>query len=163
MQYQQISVRPPQTVQTNPVQTNIGCQNLAAGLGAGTIILTLKGEMAVEHLRPGDRIITRDSGVAVLRQVRKTRQTVCPIMIRAGSLGHTRPDADLILPPGTSVHIRDWRAKALYGQPTANVPAQRLVDGEFVIALPKQDMTTFQLLFDMPHILYASGLEVVSA
>ena len=40
-----------------------------SGVCAGTTIMTLDGETPVEHLAPGSRVITRDTGMAVLRAV----------------------------------------------------------------------------------------------
>ena len=134
-----------------------------SGLTAGTLVLTLDGEMPVEHLSVGDRVITRDTGMAVLREVRVTEATVAPIRIKAGSLGHTRPDEDVLVAPGAQVHIRDWRAAALYGKPQANVAAHRLVDREFIAEMPAQKMKVFTLVFDRSHIIYANGLEIVTA
>jgi len=131
-----------------------------SGLAADTIVLTLDGEMPVEHLSPGDRVITRDSGMAVLRDVRVDTVLVAPIRIRAGSLGHTRPDTDTLVAPSARLHIRDWRAEALYGQPQATIAAHRLVDGEFVAEMPARQMTLYTLLFENAHIVYANGLEI---
>ena len=158
MHYQRISER--SDADNPPV---VKARTRTSGLAAGTIIQTLRGETAIEDLKPGDRIISRDTGTAVLREVRRETLTVEPVLIMAGSIGHTRPEQDVILPPDTPVHIRDWRAMALYGQPTANVAARRLVDGEFVIALPPREMTVYGLIFDAGHVIYATGLEVLAA
>ncbi len=133
------------------------------GICAGTTILTLDGEMPVEHLTPGDRIITRDSGMAVLRDIKATTAKMQPIRIKAGSLGHTRPDRDMLAAPGARIHIRDWRAEALFGKPAALVPAHQLVDGEYLAPLSPSEVTTYQLIFDREHILYADGMEIASA
>ena len=136
---------------------------LISGVCAGTTIMTLDGEMPVEHLTPGMRIITRDSGMAVLRDVTARTLRVAPIRIKAGSLGHTRPDRDMMVAPGTQIHIRDWRAEALFGAPAAMVEASRLVDGEFLAVQDTREMTVYTLTFDRQHILYADGIEMASA
>ncbi len=133
-----------------------------SGLTAGTTIMTLDGELPVEHLNVGDRIITRDAGMSVLRDIREKTVDVGAITIKAGSLGHTRPESDMIVGPDTLVHIRDWRAKALFGADVATVKAKRLIDGEFVA---EQDVATtkvYELIFDKQHIVYANGLEIAS-
>lgn len=133
-----------------------------AGLAEGTTVMTLDGEKAVETLKAGDRIITRDSGMAILRDVRSKTVHAATIQIKAGSLGHTRPEDDMIVGPDTLVHIRDWRAKALFGADVATVKAKRLIDGEFVSELDAKTMTVFELIFEKQHIVYADGLEVAS-
>lgn len=130
------------------------------GFLPGTILLTQDGEMPVEFLSPGDRIISRDCGFVSLRHITRAPQTVRAIRFAAGSLGDTRPDCDLILPAGQPVLIRDWRAQALFGTSQAMVRADALVDGEFICDLGPRDMPLFQLHFDTAHVLYAGGLEV---
>lgn len=134
-----------------------------AGLCAGTSVMTMQGEMPVEHLNPGDKIITRDSGMAVLRKVTTHNIKARTIRIKAGSLGHTRPDRDMMVMDKTPLHIRDWRAEALFGKPAVIVEADRLVDGEFVAAQDLREVTVYALTFDKQHILYADGMEVASA
>jgi hypothetical protein len=133
---------------------------LVAGLPAGTLVMTLDGELPVEALSPGDRVISRTSGTAILRSV--TVQSVDGPVVRilAGSLGHTRPGRDMVVGPDTLLHIRDWRAKALYGKPAALVPARRLVDGEFVAEEAAGPVRLFTLTFDRPEVIYADGLEI---
>lgn len=138
-------------------------QTEVSGLLAGTTVMTMDGVLPVEHLTAGDRVITRDCGMAILRDVTISEAEIAPIAIKAGSLGHTRPDRDTRLAPGTQVHIRDWRAEAMFGSETANVPVHRLADGEFVATAPIQKARVYDLSFDSPHIIYVDGLEVALA
>ena len=131
-----------------------------SGLSARSTIMTHDGEKWVAEIKPGDRIITRDSGMARVRSVRTRRVHTLTVCIGAGSLGHTRPDRDAILPAGQMILIRDWRAKALYGMDQALVPAARLVDGQFITLNARALMTLRELKFDRPHILYVDGLEI---
>lgn len=133
------------------------------GFCAGTSIMTLQGELPVEALQPGDKVITRDAGMAVLRRVTTHTIKARTICIKAGSLGHTRPDRDMLVMEKTPLYIRDWRAEALFGQAAAVVEASRLVDGEFIAAQDPRDTTVYALHFDNQHILYADGMEVASA
>ncbi len=144
-----------ESVQSNPVQSQ--------GLLAGSVILTMDGEMPVEFLNVGDRIITRDSGVATLRSITTRKITSRTVSIKAGSLGHTRPDRDVTLPAGQKLLIRDWRAEALYGTKQALINAERLADGEFVTINTAREITVFQLEFDTAQVIYADGLELASA
>lgn len=130
------------------------------GIVAGTSVLTLEGEMPVEFLSPGDRVITRDSGMAVLHDVRVRRVTVKAVAVAAGSLGHTRPDEDITLPAAQKVLVRDWRAEALFGAKQALVPVARLADGQYVRELGEQELTLCELVFDSAHVIYAGGLEL---
>lgn len=131
-----------------------------AGLCADTIVLTMDGELPARDIAPGDRIITRDAGMAVLLGVRRKRVTCCGVQIKAGSLGHKRPPDDIIVPHGTKILIRDWRAKALYSSVQKLVAAQDLIDGEFVTQLDEHDFEIVEFIFDTPHVIYAGGLEI---
>ncbi|MDU8914182.1 Hint domain-containing protein [Aestuariicoccus sp. MJ-SS9] len=129
---------------------------------AGTVVLTLDGALPVEFITEGDRVITRDSGVAPVRRILRARRRVAAVAIRAGSLGNTRPDRDAILPAGQEILIRDWRAGALFGASQALVPIAQLVDGEFVRDIGETTLDTVTLAFDAPHIVYADGLELAA-
>ena len=80
--------------------------------------------------------------------------------IRASSLGHDRPEQDLLVAPGQPILIRDWRAKAIFGQPVAAIPAARLADGEFVCLETHRQVRLFTLRFDEDEVIYAEGLEL---
>lgn len=135
----------------------------SAGLPSDSYILTLDGERLVSELTVGDRVITRDSGVARVTSVRSRKLRARAVRILAGSLGHTRPERDVLLPAGQPVLIRDWRATAVFSSVgAAMVDAGRLVDGEFITEAGEREMTLYELSFERPHILYVDGLELAS-
>ncbi len=131
-----------------------------AGFVAGTVLYTRDGEMPVEFLSPGDSLITRDAGIVRLIRIHHRRTLTRAISFAAGSLGHTRPDQDLILPGAQLVLVRDWRAQAMFGKDQALVRADTLVDDAFICDLGVQRMHLLQLQFDAPHVIYAGGLEL---
>lgn len=61
--------------------------------------MTLDGEISAEHLSVGGRVITRDSGMSVIKTIHTRDVKMQPIRIKAGSLGHTRPDRDMMIAP----------------------------------------------------------------
>ena len=131
------------------------------GICAGTLIMTLDGELPVEHLVPGDRVITRDGGICTLNDITGRRAKVRPVIIKGGSLGHSRPGLDMTVTPATRIHISDWRAPVLFGAQSAMVEARRLADGEFVAQQKWQVMQVYDLQFAADHIIYANGVEIV--
>lgn len=132
------------------------------GLWADGLLLTAKGECRVEDLRPGDRVIARDAGMVTLRSLSRHRRHTASVRILAGSLGHTRPERDVILPAFQRILVRDWRARALFGADQALVAAARLVDGAFVTHAGAATLDLYVLDFGAPHILYVDGLEMAS-
>lgn len=132
------------------------------GLPLGTTVLTKDGEMPVEMLSPGDRVITRDSGFTTLKDIRIVQGVENAVCFQAGSLGHNKPEADMVLPAGQSVLVRDWRAPAMFKQSQSLTQAGDLVDGEYVSDMGIQEMTLVQLTFERTHVIYAGGMEVAS-
>ncbi|MDF1728059.1 MAG: Hint domain-containing protein [Sulfitobacter sp.] len=137
--------------------------SLDTGLVQGSILLTLEGEMPVEYLSIGDKLITRDTGISKVFHIQRTTRKVRQIALSAGSLGHTRPERDALLAGDQMVLIRDWRARAIFNSEVALVAARSLVDGEFITDLGERDCTLYQIFCDGPHILYCDGLELSTA
>lgn len=132
----------------------------ASGMLAGTMVRTLEGVLPVEYLTPGDRIVTRAGMRRVTSVSVVVRKMVDLVRIRASTMGHDRPDQDLLVSPGQAVVIRDWRALALYGVPAFAIPAARLADGEFVCLETHRNVRLFTLRFDDDEVIYAEGLEL---
>lgn len=133
-----------------------------AGILSGSIVLTLDGEIPVEHLLPGDRIVTRDCGTAILRSLHRHQLRTRGVRVAAGSLGDTRPDRDVLLPEDQQILVRDWRAQALFGLPQVAVRVGMLLDGEFITSDGLQTMILHELQFDAAHVVYVDGLEIVA-
>lgn len=134
------------------------------GIAAGTCIRTLDGILPVEFLEPGDRIVTR-AGARRLVAVSVERHLGPGLVrIRATSLGHDRPERDLLIAEGQLVLVRDWRARTLYGCDSAAIPAVRLADGEFVLREPKAAdhaaVSLFTLRFAEDEVIWAEGVEL---
>jgi hypothetical protein len=136
---------------------------LLTGMAAGTRIRTLDGELPVEFLEPGDRIVTR-SGARRLVAVSVRRCRAAQVVrLSASTLGHNRPDADLLLGPGQPVVVRDWRARMLYGAEIAAVPATRLTDGESVLRETRRQVLLYTLRFAEDEVIWAEGVELACA
>ena len=136
---------------------------LDTGLLHGAQLLTLDGEIPVEFLSVGDKLITRDTGISKVMHIQRSTRDVHTIALAAGSLGHTRPERDARLAGDQMVLIRDWRARALFNSERALVAARSLVDQEFITDLGMKETTLYQIFCDGPHILYADGLELGTA
>lgn len=139
-------------------------RSLRHALPGGSRVLTAKGEMVIESLVPGDRIITRDHGMVVIRDV--IRQEIARgsamIHIPANAMGRGKPERDVLLPPDQPVVLRDWRARTIFGAKEARVAAQRLIDGAVIRPVPSQGGSVWCIVLDRPSALYIDGLELVS-
>lgn len=131
-------------------------------LPLGTPVLTLEGEMPVEHLLPEDRIITR-AGSVLLSEI-TSDDVAAPDILRvsARALGHDRPDEDMLLPADQPILIRDWRARALFGSMQATVPLKRLVDGQYIRREPVERIRMIRLTLPRASVIYAGTLEVAT-
>jgi len=131
-----------------------------SGMVAGTDVMTADGALSVEHLFAGDRVVTR-SGLRVLRAVAVSFvPRAAMVQIAGDALGIGRPDRSVQVAAGQGVLIRDWRARALFGTAQAVIPAARLVDGQFILAMTQTDVRLFSLRFDEPAVIHAGGLEL---
>jgi len=155
-------------IHTTPFTAGLRVDDMGAGtpvaIAPGTTVLTLDGALPVGHLYPGDMVITRHGArpLAAIDRVTLPAGTAI-VEIARNALGG-RPERDLWLPAAQRILIRDWRAKALYGQAQACVAAGQLVDGEYVrLSELSADVTGFALRFGRPEVVYADGLELASA
>jgi hypothetical protein len=131
-----------------------------SGVASGTRIRTLDGILPVEYLTPGDRIVTRAGARRLMSLSATSRRVADLVCIRAGTLGHDRPDSDLWLAPRQRLLIRDWRARALYGRDVAAIPASRLIDDEFIFRAARREQRLFTLRFQDDEVIWAEGLEL---
>jgi len=84
---------------------NCGAARLP-GLGAGVMIETAEGPVPVDWLRPGDRVLTRDSGFAPVLWAGRAPGAAPAILLREGALGPGLPARDLPLCAGHRLLLR---------------------------------------------------------
>lgn len=136
----------------------------------GTRIRTTEGEMAIEDLGPGDRVLTRDDGDQEVlwsghRRMSGARLFAMPeqrpIRMRRGALGVDRPDSDLIVSPDHRVMVRGPQARELWGEPEVLVRAADLVGDRFVTVDHSLRETWYvHLMLERHEVIWANGLEV---
>ncbi|WP_298836437.1 Hint domain-containing protein [uncultured Roseobacter sp.] len=137
-------------------------ENTASGLVHGARVLTLRGEIPVQALVPGDRLVSPGAVMAEVRRVEMSSVIARGVYVIAGSLGHARRTSDTLLAAGQPVRVRDWRAMAFTGMRSAWMPALSLVDGEYVRDIGLAPMTLYRIFCDGAKILCADGMEMGS-
>ncbi len=125
----------------------------------GTRILTPQGERAIETLRAGDMVITRDSGPRPIRWLgHRTvagRGKFAPIAVNSTLLdGARRP---LLVSPQHRLLFGGYRAQLLFGETEVLAAAKHLVDGIDVRVAPRPMVTYFHLMLDRHEVIYAEG------
>lgn len=155
----------PQTVQRAMIGQNSpqSAPKASHGVPVGTHILTENGPIAVEALSPGELIVTRNGGTQPLLDIRTVTRAIRAIKFTAGCFGSKGPHQDMLLPEAQPVLIRDWRARALFGQSQAMIRAGQLVDGAFIHDIGPRRMVLFQLDFGRARVIQGFGLDIGTA
>jgi hypothetical protein len=122
----------------------------------GTAILTDHGDVAVENLRIGDRLMTANGAARPLRWIgtrsyggaflRGNRHAL-PVRIRAGALGNGLPRRDLEISPLHAIYIDGIL-----------IPAAALINGASITQIhAARQVDYFHLELDSHDILFAEG------
>lgn len=134
---------------------------------AGTMIETDRGSVAVEDLRKGDMIATRDNGfqpvrwtgsVKVSRATLRTNPKLRPIRIKAGALGQNLPSADLLVSPQHRVLVRSKVAVRMFDTMEVLIAAKQLLQLDGVdIADDLPEVEYFHFLLDGHEVVTSNG------
>jgi hypothetical protein len=134
---------------------------------AGTLIETLRGELLIEDLVVGDRILTMDCGYQPIfwigrRQLSRAdleaNPKLTPVRIRAGALGAGKPKADLLVSPQHRVLVRSKIAERMFETTEVLIPANKLIviDG-IDIERAALGVEYFHILFETHQIVFSNG------
>lgn len=138
---------------------------------AGTLIRTLRGEVAVEDLRLGDMVLTRDNGPRPIRWLGSRAldrvdlalaPRLRPIRIRAGALGDGLPVCDLMVSPQHRVLVRSAIARRMFGAAEVLVAARQLTALDGIDEVAVDSVRYFHFLFDRHEIVFSNGAETES-
>ncbi|WP_121065726.1 Hint domain-containing protein [Chachezhania antarctica] len=151
---------------TKPDETGVIC------FAGGTQIDTPSGARAVETLKPGDKVRTRDSGTQEILWTGHCRMTgarlhamphLRPVLIRPGALGIERPHSGLLVSPDHRILVRGKAARHLFGTDEVLAQASGLVDGTSVMIEPRiREVTYVHLMLPSHQIIWANGVETES-
>jgi O-antigen biosynthesis protein len=122
----------------------------------GTLILTEKGEVAVEDLAIGDRVVTLSGALRAIKWIGRraydgrfvaANRAVLPIRVAAGALAPGLPARDLLLSPEHALYIDG-----------ALVPAGLLVNGATVRQVESLDrLEYFHIELERHDVILADG------
>lgn len=127
---------------------------------SGTLITLAGGaQRPIETLRPGDRVLTRDSGPQPLKLVAKATMralgSFAPVVISSGTLGN---EGDLVVSPHHRLFLYRRGAKRIADTSEILVQAKHLVDDENVWRREGGTVDYYALVFDHHEIIYAEGI-----
>jgi len=133
----------------------------------GTLIATLHGEIPVEDLARGDRVMTLDNGPRPIRLILSRRLSaeelahypnLRPVRIAAGALGPRTPREDLLVSPQHRMLVSSRISARMFDSPEVLVAAKHLVGAPGIeIADEPREVTYYHILFDDHQIVTANG------
>nr|WP_228028434.1 Hint domain-containing protein [Donghicola mangrovi] len=132
----------------------------------GTRIATRQGPIAVEDLRTGDLLLTRDNGFCPVLWVGRSHYRLAqsmggarlqPVMIKAGAFGEGVPQTDLLISPDHQMLLtRRLMPRALPCNELL-VPARHLLSQAGVVVAPQREVEFVHVLMERHEILLADG------
>lgn len=138
---------------------------------AGTMIDTPEGQVAIETLREGDLVMTRN-GPKALRWIGKRKldavdlagnPKMLPIRVPAGAFGNGLPTRDVSFSPQHRVVIRSAIAERMFGSQEVLVSVKQLIGVEGIdVDGGVRSVEYFHLMFEDHQILTVEGIEAES-
>lgn len=151
----------PTLAEPTPGDTGVIC------FAGGTLIHTDQGEVSIEDLKIGDNVLTADAGYQKLRWIGykaldsdtlKSHPHLCPIRVRANSLGKGYPQRDLILSPQHRILVNGSIPQRMFGAREVLVAVKHLLELDGIeIADDLTEVTYVHILFDRHQIVWANG------
>ncbi|MEI4231541.1 Hint domain-containing protein [Roseovarius sp. D22-M7] len=141
-------------------------ENIVPCFTRGTRIATPSGECAVEDLRVGDRVITRDNGLQEIRWIGQRALTgaelykaphLRPVLIRAGALGRGLPLHDMLVSPQHRMLINSDRAALYFEDREVLASAKHLTDMAGVERADVSALTYVHFMFDQHEVVLSNG------
>ena len=141
-------------------------ENVIPCFTPGTLIATPRGEVPVESLRAGDRIITRDNGMQEIRWVGRRDLSwidlaaaphLKPILIRQGSLGNGLPERDMMVSPNHRVLVANDRTALYFDEHEVLVAAKHLAGGKGVHSVDAAGTSYIHFMCDRHEVVLSNG------
>ena len=134
----------------------------------GVLIETLDGPRAIETLKVGDLVLTKDNGAkpiawighrSIGARVLAQKPELAPIRIKAGALGKGIPEADLVVSPQHRILVRSRIAQRMFDTNEILVAAKLLLEVDGIdICAECEGVEYFHLLFDRHEVVKSNGL-----
>ena len=144
--------------------TNI--ENVIPCFTPGTLIATPKGEVPVELLKAGDKVVTRDNGIQEIGWVGQkalgwhdllANPHLKPVMIRQGSLGNGLPERDMLVSPNHRMLVANDRTALYFDEHEVLVSAKHLVAAKGIDTVDAVGTTYIHFMFDRHEVVLANG------
>ncbi len=146
--------------------TFVEIENIIPCFTPGTMIATPRGERAVEELKVGDRIITRDNGIQEIRWVGHKEMAgkamiaaphLRPVMIRAGALGNGLPERDMMVSPNHRMLVSNERTQLYFEESEVLAAAKHLTGAPGIGQVDVLSTTYVHFMFDRHEVVLSNG------
>lgn len=133
---------------------------------SGTGIATPLGTRAIETLREGDKVITRDNGHQTVAWAGKRRISAQdlqlhpesrPILIKAGSIAPNTPETDLLVSPNHRMLICSSVTALAFDAHETLVAAKHLVGQPGISHAETGTVTYHHILFERHEVILGNG------
>ncbi len=142
-------------------------ENIVPCFTPGTSIATPRGEMLVEDLEVGDKVITRDNGIQEIRwigakrmdgRVLRNNPHLQPVLIRQGSLGNGLPERDMLVSPNHRMLVNNDRVPLYFDDNEVLVSAKHLINpSEGVLSIQSVGITYIHFMFANHEVVLSNG------
>ncbi|UOA14612.1 MULTISPECIES: Hint domain-containing protein [Sulfitobacter] len=141
-------------------------ENVIPCFTPGTKIATPKGEVRVEELQVGDRVITRDNGIQTIRWVGAREMTgaefemaahLKPVLIRKGALGNALPERDMMVSPNHRVLVANEKTALYFEEREVLVAAKHLTGMDGIDVVEVSGTTYIHVMFDRHEVILSDG------
>lgn len=132
----------------------------------GMQIATCKGTRAIESLRPGDKVITRDNGIQEIAWVGHREFTsmdldrnedLRPILIKAGALGPNAPETDILVSPNHRMLITNDITALVFDERENLVAAKHLLGKKGISRVNLGGVGYHHVLFEHHEVILGNG------
>ncbi|SFG43965.1 Hint domain-containing protein [Sulfitobacter dubius] len=141
-------------------------ENVIPCFTPGTKIATPKGEVRVEELQVGDRVITRDNGIQTIRWAGAREMTgaefemaahLKPVLIRKGALGNALPERDMMVSPNHRVLVANEKTALYFEEREVLVAAKHLTGMDGIDVVEVSGTTYIHVMFDRHEVILSDG------
>ncbi|NPD13698.1 tandem-95 repeat protein [Xinfangfangia sp. D13-10-4-6] len=141
-------------------------ENVIPCFTPGTMIATPRGEVPVEELRAGDRVITRDNGIQEIRwigekalsgQDLRLNNHLQPVLVRAHSLGNGLPERDMLVSPNHRLLVANDRTQLYFDEHEVLVAAKHLVGSKGIHQIASIGVSYIHFMCDRHEVVLSNG------
>lgn len=141
-------------------------ENVIPCFTPGTLIATPRGEVPVESLRIGDRIITRDNGMQEIRWMGRrdlawgdltAAPHLKPVLVRQGSLGNGLPERDMMVSPNHRLLVANDRTALYFDEHEVLVAAKHLLSSQGVHSVDAAGVSYIHFMCDRHEVVLSNG------